>query len=82
MKCGEVHQTAVRGVKSAKVTQKNSNRQRCEIAHWIVLHRLPNGICSDFADFRLQIKYLGWVGLEPTTNALKGRYYILTKCLL
>jgi hypothetical protein len=24
-------------------------------------------------DFRDRIKYLGWVGLEPTTNALKGR---------
>jgi len=27
--------------------------------------------------FRVDIKSLGWVGLEPTTNALKGRYYYL-----
>jgi hypothetical protein len=27
-------------------------------------------------------KKMGWVGLEPTTNALKGRYYQSVKLLL
>jgi hypothetical protein len=38
-----------------------------------VHYRLPNGFRSGSADFRVRIRYLGWVGLEPTTNALKGR---------
>jgi hypothetical protein len=58
------------------VTRKkstNSNSQLYEIADWIVLHRRPNGFYSGRTDFRDRILYLGWVGLEPTTNALKGR---------
>jgi hypothetical protein len=38
-----------------------------------MLHRLPSGFHGGSAEFRDRIKYLGWVGLEPTTNALKGR---------
>jgi hypothetical protein len=39
----------------------------------IRLNWLPNGFHGAFADFCRQTKALGWVGLEPTTNALKGR---------
>ena len=38
--------------------------------------RIPRD--SGSADFRSRIKYLGWVGLEPTTNALKGRSFQLS----
>ena len=38
-----------------------------------MLYRLQNGFYSGSVDFRSRIQKLGWVGLEPTTNALKGR---------
>ena len=51
----------------------NRNGQRYGTAYLIVLDRPLNGFHSASADFRSQIAELGWVGLEPTTNALKGR---------
>jgi hypothetical protein len=39
-------------------------------------------VCLGCPDLRRGRKSLGWVGLEPTTNALKGRYYQSVKLLL
>jgi hypothetical protein len=68
----DVPKSRVIKVKSAKMTRKKkatkSNSQRYEVADLIVLHRLSNGFYSGSVDFRSRIKYLGWVGLEPTTN--------------
>jgi hypothetical protein len=37
------------------------------------LSGLLSGFYSGSVDFRSRTRTLGWVGLEPTTNALKGR---------
>jgi hypothetical protein len=29
-----------------------------------------------------KVRFLGWLGLEPRTNALKGRYYQFVRFLL
>jgi hypothetical protein len=43
------------------------------LAQPIVLQRLPNGFYSGSANFRRRIKHLGWLGRQPTTNALKRK---------
>jgi hypothetical protein len=39
------------------------------------LDRSPNGSISGFGRYTAEKQKLGWVGFEPTTNALKGRYF-------
>jgi hypothetical protein len=76
MKYEEAQQTGSERSNRPKCTGKratNSNAQLYELGQWIVLHRLPNGFHSGSAEFRGQIKTMGWLGLEPRTNALKGR---------
>jgi hypothetical protein len=61
------------GQKQPEKEQQTATYGGSDIAHLIVLDCLLNGFYGDSVDFRSQIRELGWVGLEPTTNALKGR---------
>ena len=58
--------------KSGGKIATNSNSRRYELLIWIVRHRQPNGFHSGSADFRSRMADLGWVGLEPTTNAFRN----------
>jgi hypothetical protein len=81
----KVPEIGVKEVKSAKSSQKKSNKKgtvKYAIAHFdsaqLAAERLPQRLCR----LSPTNQTLGWVGLEPTTNALKGRKESIVSGLL